>query len=816
VASLSPRRIPKQYQQPRPSAVRERRRAFWERLPGWSRAGGASLLVLALAPLAPLDDLLTVSLLERAASSAPSEAALRLRIEADALRRPDCGTSIAAALGEAGALDWTALEPLQLLCSVPDAQRVQHAAALRDPLSRVAGWRDDPQGPLGLSEWVRPLGTGTLPTLDWSQVQSGQVSLELLRGRHVLLTAVLDDSPESDQLERSLAGALSGEGTRRRVPHWLLFAMAFAIAAAVAEIVVRRGYRAGLWVALAVVALLGGISFCLAKYATVAVLPLGSLLLAWLCGAAALILPELVRERRALLRANELMERAALARARGLDQLGDAEFHAKIASLAEQWHPANVVLVAQLRARKWHLEFWNNGSAGEELIREKRRDIRRTPYCDEQGVPTIRVVRDYLVMKEMPVLVVPLLALGEIEGYVFLCGDRAESAYRSDPGTAARLSVELGLLMRRRRLGRASLSELSVDAPRTAKGTGELASGAQVVNDEMELLDAMVRDAPIGLMLADSFGHVRMLSREFASWLRAFGADLPALRDDALVPAGALTLASVLERLLGAPAEVASRRLADLVGSKEALRLPVTAPAAQGGEALILRCRALRRTALSVDHVTGFVATLGPAEGATAGAVSRPNGAGPIISLQVEELSAFPLASAVRDAIAGANRTLQRQVLLEPSLTPAHCIGKKAQLTAALRTFLTDSAMQESPVLVLREKSRDLELIIHDLELGVPAGALDRVMNAPHHPPAGLEALGRLILAVEDSHGSMRVVSGRGWGSRLIVRLHRARSIVMVGHSRHPSALAVSEGLTRTSSLPPAPRRPVITEPPAE
>jgi len=218
----------------------------------------------------------------------------------------------------------------------------------------------------------------------------------------------------------------------------------------------------------------------------------------------------------------------------------------------------------------------------------------------------------------------------------------------------------------------------------------------------------------------------------------------------------------------------------------------------------VLRCRALRKTALSVDHVTGFVATLSPAE-----SQGRSNGAAAIISINMEELAAFPFASVVRDAIAGANRTLKRQVLLEPSMTPAHCIGKRAQLTAALRSFLTDSAMQESPVLVLREKSRDLELVIHDLELGVPAGALDRVMNAPHHPPAGLEALGRLILAVEDSHGSMRVVSGRGWGSRLILRLHRARSVVMVGHSRHPSALAVSEGLTRTS-LPPAPRRPVI------
>jgi hypothetical protein len=802
VPSLTPRRIPKEYQQPRPTAVRERQRAPWERLPASLRAGAVTVLVLVMAPLAPLDEMLAVDLLQSAASSTPSDGALRIRVESDALKRADCGAPIATALRAGGALDWVALEPLQLLCPVPDARSVLRASARRDALGRVAGWRDDSERVLG--EWQRPLAPGTLPTLDWSQVQGGQVELDLLRGRHVLLSAVLEDSPANEQLERSLAAAITGEGARRKVPGWLLSLCALGLSAGWAEAVVRGGYRRGLWLALAALPVLAGLGFGLAKYASLAILPLASLGLAWGCGAAALILPELVRERRALLRANELIERAALSRVRGLDQLDDAEFHAKIASLAEQWHPANLVLVAQLPARKWHLRFWNHGSAGEQLILEKRRDIRRTPYCDEQGVPAIRVVRNYLVMKEMPVLVVPLMALGEIEGYVFLCGDRAESAHKSDPSTAARLSVELGLLMRRRRLGRASLAELSVDA-RASRSRGELANGAQVVNDEMELLDAMVRDAPIGLMLADSFGHVRMLSREFASWLGAFGATLPALRDDALVPAGALTLASVLERLLGAPAEVASQRLAELVSSKEPLRLPVTVPAAQGGQALVLRCRALRKTALSVDHVTGFVATLAPEE-----SHARRNGSAPIISINLEELAAFPLASVVRDAIAGANRTLQRQVLLEPSMTTAHCIGKKGQLTAALRAFLTDSAMQESPVLVLREKSRDLELTIHDLELGVPAGALDRVLNAPHHPPAGLEALGRLILAVEDSHGSMRVVSGRGWGSRLILRLHRARSVVMVGHSRHPSALAVSEGLTRTSSLPPAPRRPVI------
>ncbi|MEO8184753.1 MAG: hypothetical protein ABI895_38580, partial [Deltaproteobacteria bacterium] len=246
VPSLSPRRIakiPKQYQQPRPTAVRERQRALWERLPAWLRASATTLLVLWLAPLAPFDDLLTVSWLQRAASSAPSEAALRLRVESDALKSADCGAPIAAALRDGGALDWVALEPLQLLCPVPDARRVLRASARRDAIGRVAGWQQDGAGdPLGLGEWVRPLGPGTLPTLDWNQVQGGQVELDLLRGRHVLLTAVLDDSPANDQLERSLAAAITGEGTRTELPAWLLSLCAVGIAAAWAEAVARRGY----------------------------------------------------------------------------------------------------------------------------------------------------------------------------------------------------------------------------------------------------------------------------------------------------------------------------------------------------------------------------------------------------------------------------------------------------------------------------------------------------------------------------------------------------------------------------------------------
>ncbi|HWO09941.1 MAG TPA: hypothetical protein VNN80_10695, partial [Polyangiaceae bacterium] len=522
MSSIPLRRIPKQNQEPRPTAVRERRRSPWRWLPVWLRASGATLLVLSLTPLATLDEILTVSSFELLASRQPSATALRLRVDADALLHADCGTAIAARLREGGAFDWVALEPLESLCPVPGAVQVPRGAARRDMLGRVAGFRDAENSEvalLALGEWVSPLAAGALPTLDWHQLERGRVALELLRGRRVLLTPALEDSPENDQLERALAAAVTGEGARRPLPAWLLLPLAAVLSAAWARLVLSRGYRLGLLAAAALLVVLGAVTVCLARYGSFAVIPLASMGLAWLAGSAALVAPALTRRWRARLRADEWLERAALARERGLDQLNDAEFHSRIASLAEQSHPANLVLIAQLPARQWHLEFWNYGSAGEELIDERRRDIRRAPYCDDQGLPTIRVIHDYLVMKEMPVLVVPLQALGELEGYVFLCGDRAETAHRSDPSSAARLSVELALLMRRRRVARAALGEPEPDTPNAALSSSELASGAQIVGGEMDLLDAMSCDAPVGLMLADSFGHVRRLSREFASWL---------------------------------------------------------------------------------------------------------------------------------------------------------------------------------------------------------------------------------------------------------------------------------------------------------
>jgi hypothetical protein len=263
-----------------------------------------------------------------------------------------------------------------------------------------------------------------------------------------------------------------------------------------------------------------------------------------------------------------------------------------------------------------------------------------------------------------------------------------------------------------------------------------------------------------------------------------------------MLPPGALTLLTVLEKLTGSDAETAQKRLAELTTGK-GLTLHFTAPSSSGGDELTLRCRVIRKTVLSIDHVSGFVAVLSKAElrMAPSNLVALATG---------DELLAFGVADALTELVASANRTAHRRIVVEPTTTQARCIGKRTQLMAALKDFLTDSADQQAPVIVLREKTREIEIVIHDLDLGVPMGAIERTMNAPRHPPTGLESLGRLIRAVEESHGSMRLGDARGWGMRLVIRLHRARSVVVAGNSRNPGAMAVSEGLTRSSMSPPS------------
>lgn len=788
--------------------VPERHRPIFARIPTLLRVLLVTLLVIGFRPLRVVDELVTVNLLARAGRTVPSMAAVRLKLPATAM--DGCAARWTARLKAAGVRQIVLIEPLDSLCPVGDSVALRFSDLRVDALGRARGFIRPPRWDGYSSEalpWVRPLSTRALPTVTADALMSGQLSPAFLRGKVVIATfeSAATSDERVDRVSQLLAATLEPGAVRR--PVWTLIPLLLGGLWIVGWLRVseKHGTRWGLLVSLFGFSALVFLAIVLSVYVESSLFPLATMLLAFVSGIAMREVPSFLAERRMLRRANQLVERAALMRLRGIEQIEDEEFHARIAGLAEQWHPANIVLVAQLPARQWHLKFWNNGSAGEKLIDERRRDIRRTPYCDEQGVPAIRIVRNYLAVKEMPVLVVPLMALGEIEGYVFLCGDRAEKAFRSDPTVAHHMSLELAMLMRRRRLGRATAEDLP-ELRRRSTRARTIAAGAQTMTEEMELMGAMVREAPMGLLLADAFGHVRMIGRLFVDWLAVFGVTLPQQREDAMLAPGTLTLLTVLEKLTGSDPETAQKRLAELT-TGNGLTLHLKAPSAAGGDELTLRCRVIRKTVLSVDHVGGFVAVLSKSEDRMVANNVVPLATG-------DELSDFGLSDAVTEMVASANRTALRHIILEPTTSQARCIGKRTRLMAALKNFLTDSADQQAPVIVLREKTREVELVIHDLDLGVPMGAIERTMNAPRHPPAGLDSLGRLILAVEESHGSMRLADARGWGMRLVIRLHRARSVVIAGNSRYPSAVAVSEGLSRSSSSMSPPSLPRSHRPP--
>jgi hypothetical protein len=95
-------------------------------------------------------------------------------------------------------------------------------------------------------------------------------------------------------------------------------------------------------------------------------------------------------------------------------------------------------------------------------------------------------------------------------------------------------------------------------------------------------------------------------------------------------------------------------------------------------------------------------------------------------------------------------------------------------------------------VVSVRDAPQGVQLSILDVGfgLGLPESALQRVLTAPGSAPAGLEPLGRLILAVEDSHGHAELKTNDGWGITLTVTLLRAhpRAFVSANEGGKPAA----------------------------
>jgi hypothetical protein len=752
------------------------------------------------APLSAPDAALQGAILRLRAVDSPSRRVVAVLASAPVLARASCPADVARILATGRARGALSVIPADALCPAPSGAGLGHpspwlavprGAVRLDPIGHVTGFaRGRGAGTRALDRlglrpgtWVRPASPRAVPRVALADLLDGRVSPRVLRGRVVVL-GMRDGGGSGTAHTVEIAAAVDGGlrgAVRSPIPGWAAALLAAALVLGIA-LVYRRAR--GRWAVLATVVALGavaGLALALPPLLRVALLPVASLALAVLVATALLVAPRFVASIRGVAHAAELVERAALFRMQGTHTIPEPEFWARVAALAEQVHPADLVLIAELPPHRWHLRFWPYRQSGENVVAERRRDVRRTPYSSEQGVPTTRLVRGFLVVKDMPTVVVPLIAFGDIEGCLFLCGATAEATFLAAPERAERLAENLALMLRRRRL-----SGLQEDDWRRTAGmllarpeqrSGALIDGARVAVDDLRMFATLLREAPVGLLYADCFGDVRVIGEAFERWLAAFGLPAPRLADQGPLAPGALPLARVLGALLGGNAG-ASRMLASGLDQDGAVRIRIETPEDKGRVQLWLSLRAVRRQGDGSPWIAAWVASLvesdATAQGATVVALPGALGTGAIDSV--------PAVDLVAGAVAAASRRAGRTVRFEAPRGAPYVLAHRASLARALENLLVDAASRggaAAPVVSLEEKRRSVEIRVLDLGFGLPESVVRRALAAPGEPPEGLEALGRLASAVQECHGEVVAHGESGWGMTLVLRLVRARPLLL-------------------------------------
>ncbi len=734
--------------------------------------------------------------LRRAASSAPSERMVVVEASPGLSKDGGCGAAFASVLTRGGARAGLALSPLSELCEglferaatdselAPPIERLDERVLLEGQSGRIVGLAREIAGSpllsaLGLEpvQWLPSRALDAIPLLRLSELQSGDASPSLLTGRIALL-ALAGDSVPAEREPRAVAAALAAaleDRPRTEPARWLLCVIALLTSLGLAGIQRRSGAqrfaRLGLaFAGLAVLALssgdLIGLGLCL---------PLPSLLGAFSLSYVVLLVPRRAAVARADRDAQRVLSgagRILSLRAPGARE--DGEFWRRLARTAAQAHAADTILIAELPPFSWRLKVWSNGESDESVIKERRRDIRRTPYSNLQGVPVSSIVQDYLVMKGTPAVLVPLIAMNEVEGYLIMIGQSAADEFIERPQVAASLADGLAELIREYRLARVEDEAWRGEGTIRGLGSDEDANvleRARAAMGELRLLRALVRDAPVGLFYADSFGDVRILGRTVARWLPEFGIEVPAAADGS-VDAGQLSLKQLLSGL-GQKSGATPPPLTEIDESGYTLDVAVPQSAGQRVKSLSLRVVALQK-GTSRDPA-GFVGSLTESAILTASLMPRPS----IMQQTVSSLQVFPLSKLLADLVQHISHRTEGKVALQSPRDECHVVAHRADLETALEAFLVEAARhsggKSGPVLALAEKRSRIELCILDLRLDAPRPALERTLRAPSNPPAGLDALGALILAVENSHGEARLASDQSWGTVLVLALIRAR-----------------------------------------
>ncbi len=642
------------------------------------------------------------------------------------------------------------------------------------------------------SRWLRVYSLDAVPVVSIESLYSKQVDPSALAGK-VVAIALADDEPE--RRDRRLASRLAaGLQSPPLTPpkHWLLIAIA-ALASALTALATSRWranqrWRMGTYFGL-------GLSLTLLTPACLAwnvLPPTPAVVLASVACWGCLELPRRIVAMKADRSVERLLQKASrLLQVRAPAYVDEAAFWQSLARRAAQAHPADDVLVAELPPFSWRLKVWPNGELDESVIRERRRDIRRTPYANQQGVPVSSVVDDYLVMNGVPTVMVPVAYRGEIEGYLLLIGQSAADYFADNPLVARALADDLAALIRNRRIvlqqEQAQLRPGGLSTTSMGSGSELMLSGARTALAELRLMNRLVQYAPVGLCYADPFGDVRILGKAWLRWIPQLSIDSPTTAAGGTLAQGQLALRELLETLTQQVGQQAPL-LSNIGEDGFSLDIPVRRNDAPDVKALKLQVFALPKT--DDEDVGGFMASLTELSSASDSIAPRAS----IAPQQGDPLVVFSLARLMQRLLSTIPGEARSKLRLQTPRDTAHVVAHRGELRDAMQSFLVSAAKQASkgsgPLVALKELDRTVEVRIMDLKLGAPLAALERVILAPSAPPAGLGPLGVLVRAVENSHGYVELVTENSWGLELKLFFVRARP-------RIENPEAVLEGLRR-------------------
>ncbi|MBN2194456.1 MAG: hypothetical protein JW751_16685 [Polyangiaceae bacterium] len=788
---------------------------FWSVVPLEAIACAVVFLVGVLAPLQRLDDLVNGQLLVALGRSEPPASVILLMLD-DVAIRDGCAGRLTDALQRGGAKGALVVPPAQDLCRIADSigGRRPVAALPRGAVRTTAGgyvvgWvpRAADRATLAAfgiekAPWVAPRSFQAIPAVPLSEVTSGRVPEGALRQR-IAVVAIEEPmwsvgvgrGPFANRVAAAVAAAVEDRPRRHLASGFT--ALGTTVLAALLLLVARSRWRAPFRLIGSLVPVGGALGFVGAGLLGHGyLLGIPSAVLALGSGLSLAALPPFLAARRADAAARRMLHEIAELGPASTTELADSEFWASLPRRVAQVHPAEGVLVAELPASAWRLRVHPNGDLTEAIISERRRDIRRTPFTDESGARRPHVHRGFVAMKDVPTVLVPLEAQGEPEGYLCLIGQSAEQAFLQHPEVTQRIADDLAHLIRHRRLARHRAAEWrrpgGLDVETTMQGATSMVDGARGALHRLALAHEVIAAAPVGLVHADAFGDVRLMSEAFRRLYLTVGGTAPAPGAGGNFPPGVLTLAEVLDVLTRAGGQAALHLEAlpeepvsfVVIGSH---REPPT------DSALLVAVRRFVH-----QDVPGTIVSLVEAAGASTIETSSTN----IERLpdRGDPLVVFSLAQLLRDVVDDVSRRTQGRIKLQTPRILAHVVGHRRELTAALVDFLTEAAgadgKRSAPILTLKERQYRIELTIMDVQLGAPTGAVRRTLLAPSQPPPGLLGLGALTRAVENSHGSVAFRQEEGWGIRLTASLVRARPRV----EPEPAAAVVA--------LPPAARIP--------